>query len=205
MSSWWERHVVPRVVDRTCGHAEVDKLRGPVCAGLHGDVLELGFGSGLNVRHYPSAVRRVGAVEPSDLAWRMAAPRIAAGAVEVQRVGLDGQHLDVPDDSYDSSLSTFTLCSIPDAGAALAEVRRVLRPGGTLAFVEHGLSPDPGVARWQRRITPVQRRVAGGCHLDRPVRAMVEAAGFEVVSAKEFYGPGVRPFVYLTLGSATAG
>lgn len=203
MSGWWERHVVPRIVERTCGFAEIDKLRAPVCAHLEGDVLEIGFGSGLNVRHYPPAVRRVGAVDPSDLAWRKAAPRVAAGTVQVERVGLDGQRLDLDDATYDCALSTFTLCTIPDLPTALAEVRRVLRPGGMFAFAEHGLSPDPSVARWQHRLTPLQRRFAGGCHLDRDIVGTVEAAGFRVGPVDQFYGPGPKTFAYVTLGSAS--
>ena len=156
-------------------------------------------------RQIPATRRACRNVDPATVGRKLAAERVAASTVPVEYVGLDGEQLPLGDASVDHVLTTWTHCTIPDVERALAEMRRVLRPGGALHFVEHGRAPDPGVARWQRRITPVQRRVAGGCHLDRPVRAMVEAAGFEVVSAKEFYGPGVRPFVYLTLGSATAG
>jgi SAM-dependent methyltransferase len=193
------------MVDRCCGLAAIDKLREPACAGLTGDVLEIGFGSGLNVAHYPAGVRRVTAVEPSDLAWRKAAPRVAGSTVEVVRGGLDGQRLDLPTASFDSALSTFTMCTIPDLDAALAEVRRVLRPGGLLHFLEHGLAPDEGVARWQHRLTPVQRRVAGGCHLDRPIVDAVERAGFRVEQVECSYGDGPKPFWCLYLGSAAAG
>jgi SAM-dependent methyltransferase len=202
--SWWDRHVLPRLVDCCCGLAEIDKLREPVCSGLAGDVLEIGFGSGLNVAHYPPAVRRVTAVEPSDVAWRMAAPRVAKARAEVVRGGLDGQHLDLPAASYDHALSTFTMCTIPDLDLALAEVRRVLRPGGRLHFVEHGLAPDERVARWQHRLTPLQRRLAGGCHLDRPILEAVELAGFAVEKVDRFYGKGPKAAAYFYLGSATA-
>ena len=124
----WDEQLLPRAVDLVCGARPLDKLRGPACAGLHGDVVEVGFGSGLNIAHYPDAVRSVTAVEPSGVAWRLAAPRVARSGVRVLRGDLDGQHLDHPDASFDSALSTFTLCTIPDAGAALAEMRRVLRP-----------------------------------------------------------------------------
>ena len=202
--TWWDAHVVPRLVDWCCGLAEVDKLREPVCSGLAGDVLEIGFGSGLNVPHYPAAVERVTAVEPSDVAWRMAAPRVARARAEVVRGGLDGQHLDLPAASYDHALSTFTLCTIPDLDSALAEVRRVLRPGGLLHFVEHGLAPDRRVARWQHRLTPLQRRLAGGCHLDRPILAAVERAGFALEDADRFYGRGPKVASSFYRGSATA-
>ena len=161
----WEQKVVPRLVDRSLRTPEIGQLRAAVCAGLRGEVLEIGFGSGLNTRFYPPEVSSVSAVEPSDLAWRLSDPRRRQGRVPVSRAGLDGQRLTAEDASYDAVLSTFTLCTIPDVAEALAEVRRVLRPGGALHFVEHGLAPEPGVVAWQRRLDPVQRRMAGGCHL----------------------------------------
>lgn len=201
----WNDRVLPRVVDRSCGTSDIAGLRGPVCAGLHGDVLELGFGSGHNVPYYPAQVRHVAAVEPSDLAWRLAARRLAASPVDVRRAGLDGQRLDLPDGCVDTALTTFTLCTIPDVDAALAEVRRVLRPGGTLHYLEHGLAPDPGVVRWQRRLNPVQRRVGGGCRLDRPIVDLLERAGFAVERDERFYGTGPKPLVFLYAGSAIRG
>ncbi len=202
----WTDHVVPRITDASLKGPEIDALRREACAPLTGRVLELGFGSGLNVRWYPPAVTAVAAVEPSDLGWRMSERRRARTTVPVARRGLDGQRLDEPDASYDSVLSTFTLCTIPDPALALAEVRRVLRPGGVLCVVEHGLSPDTGVARWQRRLDPLQRRVAGGCHLSRDVPALVTAAGFEITTlrAEQLPGPAVsRPWTYGFLLTAT--
>jgi SAM-dependent methyltransferase len=191
MSSWEER-VVPRLVDVTLRGPDLDRRRGLVCAGLDGRVLELGFGSGRNLRHVPSAVVRVDAVEPSDLAWRLSEPRRAASAVPVARVGLDGQRLTAADATYDAVLSTFTLCTIPDPSRALLEVRRVLRPGGALHFLEHGLAPSRRVQAWQRRWEPVQRRVAGGCHLTRDLPRLLADAGLEVVSLQQAYLPGPR-------------
>ena len=139
-----------------------------MCSGLSGRVLEIGFGSGLNVSAYPDAGHRPSsAVEPSDLGWELSAERRSGSAVPVERVGLDGQRLAAADATYDAVLSTFTLCTIPDVATALAEVRRVLRPGGALHVLEHGLAPDPRVAAWQRRLNRLQGRIAGGCHLTR--------------------------------------
>src|SRR3954468_10915017 len=139
-------HVLPRIIDFGCGLKVVRPLRRRVCAGLEGEVLEVGFGSGLNVPFYPGAVTRVSAVEPADVAWKLAGKRLGEGRARAHRAGLDGKSLPFPDDIFDAALSTWTMCTIPDIAAALREVRRVLRPGGTLHFVEHGLAPDDGVA-----------------------------------------------------------
>lgn len=198
---WYREQVLPRAIDRVCGLPPAAGLRARACARLHGDVVEIGFGSGLNVPHYPAAVRSVTGVEPSDVAWRLAQRRVAAAPVPVRRGGLDGQRLPFPDASFDSALTTWTLCTIPDVAAALAELRRVLRPGGGLHFVEHGLAPDDGVQRWQRRLEPLQKRLAGGCHLTRPITDLLTGAGFELVDVERFYEDGAPRF----LGAATAG
>ncbi|WEV79734.1 class I SAM-dependent methyltransferase [Janibacter cremeus] len=198
-------HVLPRLVDTSCGLAATQPHRRRVCAGLHGELLEIGFGSGLNVPFYPPAVTRVHAVEPSDLAWRLSADRVAASGLPVERTGLDGQHLPLADDTVDSALVTWSLCTIPDPVAALEEVRRVLRPGGTLHVLEHGLAPDAGVRRWQRRLEPIQKRVAGGCHLTRQPGVMLEAAGFTGAELDHFYMQDApRPLGALSLGTARA-
>jgi ubiquinone/menaquinone biosynthesis C-methylase UbiE len=183
-------HVVPRIVNVACGLKPSKPLRQRVCEGLEGEVVEIGFGSGHNVPFYPDGVKRVSAVEPADLGWKLAAKRLRETSVPVERAGLDGQSLPFPDDSYDVALSTWTLCTIPDVARALSEVRRVLKPGGTLRFVEHGLAPDEGVRRWQHRLEPMQKRVFGGCHLTRPVVGMLESAGFTITELDEFYEEG---------------
>ena len=187
---WYAEQVVPRLVNRACGLAPGEPLRQRICAGLEGRVVEIGFGSGLNVPHYPPTVRELAAVEPSDVAWRLASTRVAATEVPVVRSGLDGQSLPFPDASFDSAVSTWTLCTIPDAAAALRELRRVLVPGGSLHFIEHGLAPDERVRRWQHRLEPLQRRVAGGCHLTRPVVDLLTRASFTVTELDVFYQPG---------------
>lgn len=201
----WTDRLLPRLNDRSLSSPEMDGLRAEVCQGLHGRVLEIGFGSGLNLPHVPDAVTSVAAVEPSDVAWDLSADRRAESRVPVERVGLDGQRLAAADASYDAALSTFTLCTIPDVAAALAEVRRVLRPGGALHFAEHGRAPDAGVARWQVRLDPLQGRVFGGCHLSRDMPALVAAAGLEMVELRSEYLPGPRisrPWTYGYLGRA---
>ena len=176
-----------------------------MCAGLAGDVVELGFGSGHNVPFYPAAVTRVTAVEPSDVGWRLAAQRVKAATVPVRRSGLDGQSLPFPDHGFDAALSTWTLCTIPDVAAALREVRRVLRPGGTLHFLEHGLAPDERVRRWQHRLEPVQYRLAGGCHLTRPIVDLLTDAGFTVGEVDVFYEQGAPKFAGAdSLGTAVS-
>ncbi|WP_338748412.1 class I SAM-dependent methyltransferase [Janibacter alittae] len=198
-------HILPRLVDRTCGLAALEPHRRRACAGLDGEVVEVGFGSGLNVPFYPRTVTRVRAVEPADLAWRLAADRVAASAVPVERAGPDGQRLPFADEALDSALVTWSLCTIPDPVAALAEVRRVLRPGGALHFLEHGLAPDEAVRRWQHRLEPLQKRLAGGCHLTREPAVMLEAAGFTLGEVEHFYQPEApRPMGALSLGVARA-
>jgi SAM-dependent methyltransferase len=202
---FYEKQVLPRILNATCGIKTIEPLRGRVCAGLAGDIVEIGFGSGLNVPFYPAAVTRVAAVEPSDVSWRLAGERLRAARIPVQRSGLDGQSLPFADGSYDAALSTWTLCSIPDVAAALGEVRRVLKPGGTLHFLEHGLAPDERVRRWQRRLDPLQRRLVGGCHLTRPIADLVTAAGFTITGLDVFYQEGTANVTGAdSLGTAVA-
>ncbi|MDQ4503608.1 class I SAM-dependent methyltransferase [Sinomonas sp. ASV322] len=177
---WWTERVVPRMNDVSLRHSDLVPYRVRACSGLHGLVAELGFGSGLNIEHYPKGVTRILAVEPSDLAWDLSAPRRAASRIPVARGGLDGQRLDLDDDSVDAVLSTFTLCTIPDPSRALAEVRRVLKPGGTFHFLEHGISPEASVARWQGILEPLNARLAGNCHLTRQIDRLVTDAGFRM-------------------------
>jgi ubiquinone/menaquinone biosynthesis C-methylase UbiE len=201
--SFYESAVLPRLVDVACGSKGYLRWREKTAAGLTGSVVELGFGSGANLGVLPADVTQVLAVEPSATALRIAERRIRATGVEVVHVGLDGERIELDDASCDSALCTFTLCTIPDATAALREVRRMLRPGGRLHVLEHGLAPDASVVAWQRRLEPLQGALFGGCHLTRDPLALLIDAGFEPGATTQRYGKGPRPWTYLTRTIAT--
>src|SRR6266702_5308669 len=196
----YQDQILPRVTDAVMNRRELTPIRARVSAGLQGEVLEIGFGSGLNVPHYPPAVTRVRAVDPATAGRKLAARRVAASPVPVEYIGLDGQALPLDAASVDHVLTTWTLCTIPDVQRALSEIRRVLRPGGSLHFVEHGLSSDPGVARWQDRLTPLQRRLAGGCHLNRPIGQLVADSGLELTQMDTYYAKGPKAHGYIFEG-----
>jgi ubiquinone/menaquinone biosynthesis C-methylase UbiE len=194
--------ILPRATDVIMAAKQLDPIRARAAAGLDGEVLEVGFGSGLNIAYYPPAVHRVRAVDPATLGRKLAARRLATSPAPVEFAGLDGQHLPVDSDSVDHVLTTWTLCSIPQPERALAEIYRVLRPGGSFHFAEHGRSPDPKVAHWQDRLTPIQRRLAGGCHLNRPIQTLIEASGLELAKISNYHLQGPRAFGYMYEGVA---
>ena len=200
---WYREHVVPRLVDCACGNPGLEKFRREVARDLTGTVVEIGFGSGKNIPFYPETASLVYAVEPSALAGRLAAKRIEESTIPIRHIGLDGQAIPLEPGVCDSALVTFTLCTGPDPDQALSELFRVLRPGGTIHFLEHGIAPDPSVAKWQHRIDPIERRIADGCELTRDPKTMVAAAGFTLGSITQRYGKGPKPWSYFTYGTAT--
>ena len=201
----YHEQVLPRIVNVACAVKPLRPLRQRVCQGLCGRVVEVGFGSGLNIPYYPPEVRTVAAVEPADTGWKLAGKRLAAAGVPIDRTGLDGQSLPLSDDSCDCALSTFTMCTIPDITAALGEIRRVLKPGGTFHFLEHGLAPDENVRRWQHRLDPIQQRLFGGCRLTRPIAGLLTSAGFTIAEIDVFYEKSApKPIGAASLGVAVA-
>ena len=199
---FYAEHLLPRLVDWGMGREQFRVLRPRVLEGVYGRVLEVGFGSGLNLPFYPADVDRVLALEPSELMRRLAHERIESSPVPVEMVGLRGEEILLGDGEVDCVVSTWTLCTIPDVEAALGEVRRVLGKGGLFHFLEHGRSSDLHVARWQDRLTPVQKRLGGGCHLNRPISGLIASAGFELERCETFYMKGPRPFTFLYVGIA---
>lgn len=187
---FYRDQLLPRLQNRVMDRKDLQEVRARVCSRLSGEVVEVGFGTGLNAPHYPETVQRIAAVEPSALCMRIAESRIVATPTKVDLAGITGEKLDLPSEEFDGALSTWTLCTIPDVEAALGEIRRVLKPGGKFHFVEHGRSPDADIARWQTRIEPPWKRIAGGCHLTRDIPELVERAGFRIEGAETYYVSG---------------
>ncbi len=204
MAFYRDRIFLP-VMNRALDNDETRRIRAEVCAPLSGEVVEIGWGTGLNLPHLPDAVTRLWAVDPIERGRRLGANRLAATKIPVEFVGLDGQRLPLADESVDAALSTWTLCSIPDPVAAAREIRRVLRPGGTLHFVEHGRAPieDEKVRRWQDRLNPLQKRIGCGCTLTSEIPSIIEASGLEIDEIKTFYAKG-EPKTHGALYQGTA-
>ncbi len=199
----YRSRILPHIMNAAMSSEENREIRTRVCADLEGTVVEIGFGSGLNVPHYPAGVHTVHAVEPLARSVAKAADRIESGHANVHHAGLNGERIDLPGSSADAVLSTWTLCSIPDVAAALAEIRRILKPDGVLHFVEHGLSPDPKVLRRQGRIEPVSKVLFGGCHLTRDIPALITDAGFVIDTMSTFQHPKEpKPFGWTFEGRA---
>ena len=186
--------ILPHIINVAMTTKAIEDERRRCLEPVAGTVLEVGFGSGLNLPFYPASVAKVIGVDPSSTLARLARKRIEAAPFPVEMVGLSAETLPMGDESVDTIVSTFTLCTIPDAGSALREMRRVLRPGGRLHFVEHGLAADPRVERWQRRLNRIQQVVFGGCNLNRPISGLVSDAGFDIERLENSYLKGVPKF-----------
>lgn len=204
--SWYERHVLPHLLDLACNVKPVQRQRQRVVPLATGRVLELGIGSGLNLAHYDgSAVTELVGVDPAAQSRRRMQERIAASGLRVELIGLSAEKIPLPDASFDSVVMTYTLCSIAEPVAALIEARRLLKPTGRLLFCEHGRAPDESVRRWQGRINPWWQRIAGGCHLDRDIPALLAQAGLSISDLHAGYIKGPRPFAYNYWGCAAPG
>jgi ubiquinone/menaquinone biosynthesis C-methylase UbiE len=193
-----------RLLDFAMRNRALDRYRPATVGPARGVVLEIGVGSGLNLGLYPANVHHVYALDPSAELLAMARRRAAQAAVPVSFVRASAEQLPFPDTVFDTVVMTWTLCSIRDPVAALREMRRVLKPGGQVLFVEHGLSPEPGVARWQHRLTPCWSRVSGGCHLGRKTDDLIRAAGFEIRALETGYMRGPKPWTYMYQGASGA-
>ncbi|GAP99515.1 class I SAM-dependent methyltransferase [Leptolyngbya sp. NIES-2104] len=196
--NFYERKILPYLTDLSLSNSNIAKLRREILAGVTGEVLEIGFGTGLNLPYYPEQIHQIATVDPNPGSSAIAQKRIGASPITVNHCTLSGEKLPMSSCSFDSVVSTFTLCSIPDVEQALAEIHRVLKPDGRFFFIEHGLSPEPNVQVWQNRLTPIQKRVAGGCHFNRNIRQLIENQ-FEQVMIEESYlenSPKVPAYLY---------
>ena len=201
--SFYEERVLPHLIDWACSTSPQQKQREKIVHLAEGDVLEIGFGSGLNLPHYmPDKVRRIFALEPSPGMRRKAEPNVEASGLEVEFIDLPGERIPLDNDSVDTVLVTYTLCTIADAAAALEGMRRVLKPGGQLIFCEHGIAPDEKVRRWQHRLNRGWRRLAGGCNMNRDIVGLVEDGGFRITLDERMYIPGPRMLNYNFWGTA---
>lgn len=202
--SLYAKYVLPHLINLAMRNKDVTRLRSESVLQAHGDVLEIGIGSGLNLPFYRSAVRHVYGVDPSLELQNMALKRASVAPFEVTFFRQSAEdRLPLADSSMDTIVMTWTLCSIPNPTAALWQMRRVLKPNGRLIFVEHGRSTDATVTAWQDRMTPIWKRIGGGCHLNRKVDDLIRTAGFQVAEQKNFYLPGPRPMTYTYQGVAS--
>jgi ubiquinone/menaquinone biosynthesis C-methylase UbiE len=195
-------HVLPRLIDFGLNNRHVNAERAKALALVRGDVLEIGFGSGLNLPYYSQSVQRVVGLDPSEVGWKLARKRMAASSIPVEHLVLSSETIPAADASFDSVVSTFTLCTIPDVERALFEVKRVLRSGGRFFFLEHGRSSEPRIQRWQDRWDPMQGRLFGGCHVNRPIDHLVARAGLRIDELETYYSRGPRIFSFFYRGVA---
>ncbi len=194
--------ILPRLINLVMRNKDLSKERAKIIPAATGTVLEIGVGSGLNLPFYGPGVTQLHGVDPSAALLKMARRHADRLPFPVQFLEQSAEHLPFPDESMDSVVATWVLCSIPDPATALREMKRVLKPGGRLIFTEHGRSPDASVVRWQDRLNPVWRRFSGGCNLNRKTDELIRGAGFELVELRNCYLPGPRPMTYTYQGSA---
>jgi SAM-dependent methyltransferase len=192
--TFYESRVLPYLVNLAMSTKAIRSERQRCLAEVTGTVLEVGFGTGLNLPFYPATVAKVVGLDPSMTAARLAEKRISAAPFPVELMGVSAERIPVADASFDSIVSTFTLCTIPDVVGALVEMRRTLRADGRFYFVEHGRADDPGVERWQERLNPLQRRIFGGCNLNRPIATLIMQAGFDMERLDNAYLKGAPRF-----------
>jgi ubiquinone/menaquinone biosynthesis C-methylase UbiE len=203
VTGWYERLILPRLIDATCGLEQIAEQRRRIVPEASGRVLELGFGSGLNLPFYnPSRVEELWGLEPSRAMLNMAEARAADALFPVTFLQAPAEAIPLHSASIDTAVTTYTLCTIPDPLKALREVARLLKPGGLLLFAEHGRAPDAGVLKWQGRLTPVWKRLAGGCHLGRDIPELLRKGGFEAVQLHCGYIAGPRLVSFNFLGAA---
>ena len=200
--SIYQEWILPPILDLVMRQKPLQEYRRSVVGTARGRVLEVGVGSGLNFRYYGDAVEHVYGLDPSQSLLAIAKRRVSAVKIPIELLLGSATAIPLDDSSVDTIVMTWTLCSIPDPAAALREMRRVLKPDGRLLFVEHGLAPEPDVVRWQHRLTPVWRHMAGGCHLDRKMDELIRAAGFDLSQLQSGYAPGPRPMAFMYQGCA---
>ncbi len=195
----YDEYVLPHVINCACGMKAVERQRSIVVPEAKGRILEIGMGSGLNLKHYdPGKVEHLWGLEPSEGMRRKAQANIEASELPLEWLGLPSESIPLGDDVADTVVLTYTLCTIPNPEAALVEMRRVLKPDGFMVFSEHGLSPDENVKRWQDRVNPVWKKLAGGCNLNRDIPALLCDAGFQLDELNSGYikGPKIATFQY---------
>jgi ubiquinone/menaquinone biosynthesis C-methylase UbiE len=197
---FYNDRIVPHLVNLAMRNQQLAPYRARVLGHAEGRVLEVGIGSGLNLPLYTDHATEIVGLEPHPKLLKMASEKSAR--VPAELVEGSAESIPLPDSSIDTVVTTWTLCSIPDVVKALAEMRRILKPGGQLLFAEHGLSPDEGVRKWQNRLTPMWKKIAGGCHLDRPMRTLIENAGFQISRLETGYMPGPKPMTFMYEGAA---
>ncbi|MBF0542102.1 MAG: class I SAM-dependent methyltransferase [Nitrospirae bacterium] len=195
-------HILPRIIDKVMSREELSVQRRDSLKGLSGEILEVGFGSGLNLPYYPKEVIKILALEPSMTGKRLAQKRIASCNIAIEFVGLTGEEIPLDDSSVDAVLTSWSLCTIPDPHKALLEMKRVLRPNGVYHFTEHGLSDIQSITKWQDFFNPIHKMIAGGCHINRPIKDLILNAGFNIRKLENFYMEGSKIMTYTYKGIA---